>query len=198
MKRDEAIRIFQAQGGLLRTTEAIGLGIHQRTLYQLRDSGALEAISRGIYRLTSLPPLANPDLVTVALRVPRAVVCLISALAHYEVTDEIPHEVQIALPRGTKKPRLDYPPIRVHQFTGAALTAGVEHVRLDGVQVQIYSLAKTVADCFRFRNSLGTGVAVQALGQAIRRKGVSPAEILKFSRLCHIETVILPYIEGVS
>ncbi len=178
-------------------TQALALGINRRTLYRLRDEGQLERVTRGVFRLSSLPPLSNPDLVTVVLRAPKAVVCLVSALAHHGVTTQIPHEVQVALPRGTKKPKLDYPPIQVHQFTGAALTEGVDVIEIDGIPVQIYSLAKSVADCFRFRSTVGTDVAVEALKEAVRNQGSPPAQLLKYARVCNVETVMLPYLEGV-
>ena len=114
---ENAIEIFRAHQGVLRTGEALELGIHPRDLYRLRDEGLIEALSRGVYRLTELPPLSDPDLVTVALRVPRAIVCLISALAFHELTEQVPHEVQIALPRDTKTPVLDHPPIRVFRMS---------------------------------------------------------------------------------
>ncbi len=193
-----AVEVFQQHGGLLRTKQALALGIHPRTLYRLRDQGVVDQISRGVYRLASLPELAHPDLVAVALRVPRAVVCMVSALSYHDATGEVPHEVQIALPRGTKSPRLDHPPVRVFRFSGRALTEAIEVVRLDGVDVRIYSLAKTVVDCFRFRNKLGTDVAVEALAEAIRRKRVRPAAILRIARLCRIETVILPYMQAMQ
>ena len=197
MGTDDTIETFRKNGGLLRTTQALGLGVHPRTLYRLRDEGILECISRGVFRLSEFPPLTNPDLVTVALRIPKAVVCLVSALAHHGVTTQIPHEVQIALPRGTKKPKLDYPPIQVHQFTGSALTEGVDVVEIDSVPVRIFNLAKSVADSFRFRSTIGTDVAVAALKDAVRSKGVSPALLLKYARACNVESVMLPYIEGV-
>jgi len=178
-------------------TQALALGINRRTLYRLRDEGQIERVTRGVFRLSSLPLLSNPDLVTVVLRVPKAVVCLVSALAHHGVTTQIPHEVQIALPRGTKKPKLDYPPIQVHQFTGAALTEGIDIVDIDGIPVRIYNLPKSVADCFRFRSTLGTDVAVEALKEAVHRKGIPPAQLLKYARVCNVETVMLPYLEGV-
>ena len=118
--------LFRQQGGMLRTTEAIALGIHPRTLYQLRDAHRLVAVSHGLYRLADLPELANPDLIPVATRIPQAVICLISALAFHEITTEIPHEVSIALPRTVKRPRLDYPALRVFWFSAAALTVGIE------------------------------------------------------------------------
>ena len=193
----QAIESFRAHGGVLRTRDALRLGIHPRTLYRLRDEGLVIAVSRGFYRLAALPDLSHPDLVTVALRVPRAVVCLVSALAYHDATSEIPHEVQIALPRHTKTPRLDFPPIRVFRFSGPALSEGIKQVKIDNVDVRVYELPKTVVDCFRFRNNLGLDVAIEALTQAIRRKGVRPAEVLRCARLCRIESVILPYVEAI-
>lgn len=195
---DRAIKTFREHAGLMQTKDALDLGIHPRTLYRLRDEGVVVQVSRGIYRLASLPPLSQPDIAAVALRVPRAVICLTSALAYHDVTSEIPHEVQIALPRRTKTPRLDFPPIRVFWFSGPALSEGIEVVEIDGVDVRVYDLPKTVVDCFRFRNKIGLDVAVAALNEAIKRKGVSPAELLRYARLCRIESVLLPYLEAIQ
>jgi len=193
-----ALRQFRARGGVLRTAEALRLGIHPRTLYLLRDEGRIEAISRGVYRLADLPPLAHPDLVTVALRVPNSVVCLISALAFHEITTEVPHEVQIALPRGTKTPKLDHPPLRVFRFSEPGLSLGVQTVNLDGIDVRIYDPAKTVVDCFRYRNKLGVDVAIEALKLCIERKLARPADLLRYARKCRAERVMLPYIEALQ
>lgn len=192
----QAVEVFRERGGILRTKDALELGVHPRTLYRLRDDGVLEQVSRGVYRLAAMPDLGHPDLVAVALRVPRAVVCLISALAFHDATDEVPHEVHFALPRGSKAPRIDHPPLRVFWFSGPALSEGVEVVQVDGVDLRVYDLPKTVVDCFRFRNKLGLDVAVGALEEALRRKSVRPAEVLRYARLCHIESVILPYVEA--
>jgi len=193
-----ALEVFRQHGGTLRTGDALALGIHPRILYRMRDDRVLEQISRGVFRLASLPGLSHPDLVTVALRIPRGVVCLVSALAYHDATSEVPHEVQIALPRRTKAPKLDYPPLRVFWFSDAALSEGVATVVLDGIEVRIFDLPKTVVDFFRFRNKLGLDVAIEALGQAIRRKGVQPAEVLHYARVCHVERVMLPYIEAIQ
>lgn len=194
----QALRQFRARGGVMRTADALRLGIHPRTLYQLRDQGRIEAISRGVYRLADLPPLAHPDLVTVALRVPNGVVCLISALAFHEITTEVPHEVQIALPRGTKTPKLDHPPLRVFRFSEPGLSLGVQTVKLDGIDVRIYDPAKTVVDCFRYRNKLGVDVAIEALKLCIERKLARPADLLRYARKCRAERVMLPYIEALQ
>ena len=201
MSRDadeRAIEAFREHAGLMQTRDALDLGIHPRTLYRLRDEGVVIQVSRGIYRLASLPPLSQPDIAAVALRVPRAVICLTSALAYHDVTSEVPHEVQIALPRRTKTPRIDFPPIRVFWFSGPALSEGIDVVEIDGVNVRVYDLPKTVVDCFRFRNKIGLDVAIAALKEAIKRKGVRPAELLRYARLCRIEGVLLPYLQAIQ
>ncbi len=193
---ERSARIFRLHGGLLRTSEAIRLGVHPRTLYTMRDAGALERLGRGIYRLSDLPPLANPDLATVALRIPHGVLCLISALAFHEITTQIPHEVYVAIKRGTEPPRLEHPPIRVFWFTGLAFTEGIEIHETDEINVRVYSAAKTVADCFKYRNKLGLDVAIEALGCFLRDRIGSPDELMHFARLNRSSRAIRPYIEA--
>ena len=194
----DAIKLFRGRGGVLRTKEALALGVHPRTLYYMRDASIVEEISRGVYRLASLPPLGEPDLATVALRVPRSVICLVSALSYHQITTQVPREVQIALPRGTKSPVLDYPPIRVFRFSGAAFTAGIETLHLDAVPVRIYRPEKTVADCFRFRNKIGIDVAVEALQLSLKDKHITPAQILRYARICRVQRIMLPYLEALQ
>ncbi|MFQ5569160.1 MAG: type IV toxin-antitoxin system AbiEi family antitoxin domain-containing protein [Rhodothermales bacterium] len=195
-KAAQAEAIFREHGGLLRTSEAIDLGIHPRTLYYLRDTRRLDQVSRGVYRLADLPPLDDPDLVTVATRSSEAVICLISALAFHEITLEVPHEVYIALPRGMRGPELDYPPLRVFHYSGLALSEGIEIHEINSVPVKIYSAAKTVADCFKFRNKIGVDVAVEALKRYLERTDASPRTLLKYARICRVERVMQPYLEA--
>lgn len=190
--------LFRQHGGMLRATEAIALGIHPRTLYQLRDEERLVTVSRGLYRLATLPELAEPDLIPVARRIPQAVVCLISALAFHEITTEIPHEICIALPRTVKRPRLDYPPLRVFWFSGDAMTAGIKEHKIDGVAVKIFEPEKTVADCFKFRNRIGLDVAIQALKLCRERRGSTPRTLLHYARICRVEHVMRPYLEALQ
>jgi predicted transcriptional regulator of viral defense system len=110
---DRAIAVFKQHGGILRTAQALQAGIHPNTLYTMRDVGTFEVVSRGVFRLAGSEPLGNPDLVTVATRVPNGVICLISALAFHQITTQIPHEVHVALKRGAELPRLEYPPIKI-------------------------------------------------------------------------------------
>ncbi|MCA1562050.1 MAG: type IV toxin-antitoxin system AbiEi family antitoxin domain-containing protein [Acidobacteria bacterium] len=192
-----ALGCFRQRGGLLRTSQALKLGIHPRTLYHLRDAGRLDQVSRGVFRLADLPPMADPDLVAVAARVPRGVICLISALHFHGLTLEIPHEVSIALPPATKSPKLDHPPLRVFRFAGGCFTAGVDIHQMDGVAVKIYSPAKSVADAFRFRNRIGLDVAIHALRTVVTERRVKPAEIVRYARICRVERAMRPYMDSV-
>jgi predicted transcriptional regulator of viral defense system len=192
----KAVAIFRRNGGVLRTKDAIRQGVHPRTLYAMRDAGVLERLGRGVYRLADLPPLGNPDLVTVALRVPEGVICLVSALAFHEITTQIPHEVYIALNRGAQPPRLDHPPVRLFWFTGQAFAAGIEKHEMDGVGVRVYGAAKTVADCFKYRNKLGLDMAVESMKLFLRQRRGDPGELLRFARVCRVERAMRPYLEA--
>lgn len=194
----KAEAVFKKHGGMLRTSRALALGVHPRVLYGLREAGRLQQVSRGLYRLTDLPELGNPDLAAVASRVPQGVICLISALAFHGITTQIPHQVDVAVPRGTKQPRLDFPPIRLFRFSSPMFSAGMAVHRVDGVEVRVYNAAKTVADCFRFRNRIGIDVAVEALRLFHARKRAPVRELLKYARLCRVERVMMPYLESLQ
>jgi len=196
-KFEKAAEIFKKHGGVLRTTEALRSGIHPRTLYAMRDSGLLERVSRGVYRLAGSPPLGNPDLVTVATRIPSGVICLISALSFHELTTQIPHEVHVALPSGAEEPRLDHPPIRTYRFAGQSFTEGAETHEVDGVAVRIYSPEKTLADCFRFRNRIGLDTAIEALRSYRERGSIKVDELMRYASICRVKTVIRPYLEAI-
>lgn len=190
--------MFRKGGGVLRTAAAIRAGVHPRDLYALRDAGVLEQVSRGVYRLANLPPLADPDLFTVAARIPKAVVAVVSALHFHGLTTEIPHEVSIALPRGTARPKLEWPPLRVYRFSGAMYRDGIEVHERDGAQLRVYGVAKTIADCFRFRNRLGIELPLEALRTAVHERKVTPAEIQRAARHARVEAVVRPYLESLQ
>ena len=162
----------------------------------MRDAQLIEQNGRGLFRLTNLPPLGEPDLVVVAKRVPSAVVCLISALVIHELTTQIPHSVQIAFPKGKHAPRIKYPPIEVFRFSAAALTAGVETRQFDGTRVRVFSPEKTLADVFKFRNRIGLDVAVEALRNYTRRKKRRLPLVMEFAKTCRVENVMRPYLEA--
>ena len=188
--------IFRKHGGQLRMSEAIAHGITRYMLYSLRDKGVIEQVSRGIYRLVELPPIGNPDLVTVSLRFPNAVICLVSALAYHDITTQIPHDVSVAVPRDSRMPSLDYPPIQAHRFSNEAYKSGIEKHRIDGVYVKVYSPEKTLADCFKFRNKIGMDVVLEALKFYKTRKKFDLGELLKYAKICRVEKVMRPYLEA--
>jgi len=194
----KVIEAFRRAGGVLRTAQALRIGVHRRDLYALRDAGVLESLSRGVYRLAELPPLADPDLVTVATRMPKAVIALVSALHVHGLTTEIPHEVSIGLPRGTARPRLDWPPLRIYRMSGAMFTSGIETHERDGIAIRVYGAAKAVADCFKFRSRVGVEVALEALRTGLAERKFTPAQILSAAKLCRVAAVVRPYLKAVQ
>jgi predicted transcriptional regulator of viral defense system len=195
---DGAIKVFRGRGGLLSSTEAIRAGIHPRVLYAMRDAKLLEPLSRGLYRLSGMPSMENPDLVTVSKRVPGGVLCLISALALHELTTQIPHEVYVALKMGARVPRLDNPPLRVFHFSGKAFTEGIEERKVDGVTFRVYSREKTLADCFKCRNVVGLDTALEALRNYWKSKWKKVDELTRFSKICRVDRVMTPYLEAIQ
>jgi predicted transcriptional regulator of viral defense system len=194
----KAIKLFQRHGGAMRMSEALRLGLSRKTLYAMRDSGDLEQLSRGVYRLKGMPELGNPDLVTVAMRAPRGVFCLISALVYHDLTTQVAHEVYLAVERDSEPPRIEYPPVRLFFFSGPAFHEGIEQPKLDGFRVRIYSPEKTVADVFKFRNKLGMDVALEALRLWRERRGRKVELLLGHARHCRVERVIRPYLEALQ
>ena len=194
-KLKQAEQVFR-QHGILKTSEALEAGIHPRTLYELRDHGVITALSRGIYCLSGRDDVSQPDIVSIALRVPRGVVCLISALSYHNITTEIPHELSVAIPRGVTPARIGYPPVRFFLYGKDVYDAGIETHEINKVSVRIYSAEKTVADCFRFRNKIGLDVAIEALKLVRERKKSSPRQLLHYARICRVERVMKPYLEA--
>jgi len=193
---DAARRVFRRSGGMLRTSEALDHGVHPRTLYAMRDAGVLECLDRGLYRLTDLPPLSDPDLVTVANKIPKSVVCLISALHFHDITTQIPHAVSIAVSRGTEPPRLEYPPIQLYWFSGEAFTAGIQVHHIDKIPVRVYSAEKTLADCFKYRNKIGMDTVLEAVTLYRDQRKPKPRKLIEYAKVCRVENVMRPYLEA--
>ena len=194
--KERPIEIFRKHGGQLRMSEAVKHGITRYMLYSLKAKGIIEQVSRGIYRLVELPPISNPELVTVSLRFPNAVVCLISALAFHDITTQIPHAVSVAVGRNSRIPSLAYPPIQAHRFSNKSYKSGIEAHQIDGVSVKIYCVEKTLADCFKFRNKIGLDVALEALKLYRERNKFKPMELLDYAKICRVAMVMRPYLEA--
>lgn len=191
-----AVSTLKQKGGVLKTSEILKAGIHPSTLYSLVKNGELERISRGVYRLIDNPPLSNPDLILVAKRIPKGVICLLSALSFHDITTHIPHEIHIALSFGAEEPRLEYPPIRTFRFSNRAFTEGIQIHRIDRAKIQVYSPEKTLADCFKFRNTIGLDTAIEALKLYRDRRDMKIDEIMHFAKICRVAKIMRPYLEA--
>ncbi len=152
--------------------------------------------SRGLYRLADAELGSNTDLVQVALRIPKGVICLISALSFHELTTQIPHQVYVALPIDAEKPRLEYPSLRIFWLSQKVYSAGIENRELDGIPVKIYGIEKTIADCFKFRNKIGSDVALEALRDYRKSEDFNIETLLHYARIDRVERVIKPYLEA--
>jgi predicted transcriptional regulator of viral defense system len=193
----QLLRLAEKQP-VLRAKDAAHQGIHTSTLTRLTRSGALEKVGPGRYRLAkNKRRTENHDLAVATAAVPRSVVCLISALQFHAVGTQLPAEVWVAVPRGTRVPRVSAPPIRVVNVSTAVFDLGIEEHRIEGQVVRIYSLARTVADCFRFRNKVGLDVALEALTEAWRSKRLKLAELNRIAKKLRVQRVMQPYLDTV-
>jgi len=192
-----AVEVFEEHGGILATSAALRAGIHPAVFYSMKNAGLLERLSHGVYRLARAPLPADPDLVVIAMRIPRGVLCLISALSFHGLTTQIPHRIDVALPRGSRKPKLEHPPLDVHWFTGRAYTEGIETHDLEGAKLRVYSPEKTLADCFKFRKRIGMDTVLEALRAYRDRQDVRIDELLEYASICRVRETMRPYLEAI-
>jgi predicted transcriptional regulator of viral defense system len=186
------------QLGIVRPGDLEEHGIPRGQLYRLARGGLVARQARGIYAASRHRYTAEHTLAQVAKRVPAGVLCLLTALRFHGLTTQSPAEVWIALPEKARKPRLDYPRLRVARFSGEALSEGIETHRLEGVEVRVYSAAKTVADCFKYRNKIGIDVAVEALRDFSRRHRGGATELARFARICRVTRIMQPYLDSIA
>ena len=192
---ERLLRLTRRRGSITRR-EVVDAGIHTHTLSRLVQAGALERVSRGRYRLPGAPITEHHSLALVAAAAPKAVVCLLSALSFHQIGTQLPHEVWIAVDRRTRAPTLSWPKLRVLRFSGKALTEGIEAHRIEGEQVRVYGVPKTIADIFKYRNKVGLDVALEALREGWRAKRFTMDEIHRYARVCRVERVMRPYLEA--
>jgi predicted transcriptional regulator of viral defense system len=184
--------------GLLRPIDLDEMGVPRMYLTRLTASGRLERIGRGLYRLPDSRLSEHESLAAIATKVPQAVFCLLSALQFHELTTQLPRQVWVAMPRGSHTPKIDYPPVRMVQFSGDAYTQGIEIHERDQVKLRVYSVAKTIADCFKHRNKIGLDVALEALKDARARNMVSADDLWHYAKVCRVANVMRPYLEALE
>jgi predicted transcriptional regulator of viral defense system len=182
--------------GIARVRDLTARGLHPEHLRRLVNKGHLERLNRGVYALVDREITEHHSLVQVAVRAPRSVVCLLSALQFHELTTQMPREVWIAIDRRERTPGMKSPSIQVVRFSGRSFSDGLTEHEIEGVPVRIFDPAKTVADCFKFRNTVGLEVAIQALRDYLQQKRATVDELLYFARICRVERVMRPYLEA--
>ncbi len=186
-----------AQQGLLRVCDLTSRGLHPEYLRRLYQKGLVRREGRGLYIAADAEISMHYGLAQVAKRVSHGVICLLSALSFHEIGTQLPHQVWMAIDRRAAKPKMQLPPLRVMRFSGAALTEGIETYQIEGVPVQIFNLAKTVADCFKYRNKIGLDVALEALKECIRDRRTTMDDLWHFAKVCRMTNVMRPYMEAI-
>jgi predicted transcriptional regulator of viral defense system len=187
-----------AKKGMLRPRDLDSIGVPQVILTRLTARGLLEKVDRGIYRLPESQNSENESLLAIATKVPQAVLCLLTALQFHELTTQLPRRVWIAMPRGSHTPKIAYPPVKMVQFGRDAYSEGIEVFVRDQVKLRVYCVAKTLADCFKHRNKIGLGIALEALKDARAQKKASADDIWRYAKICRVTNVMRPYLEAIG
>ncbi|MBK8915034.1 MAG: type IV toxin-antitoxin system AbiEi family antitoxin domain-containing protein [Phycisphaerales bacterium] len=194
----EKVLRLARQKGILRVRDLAEHGIHPEYLRRLCAAGLLQRSGRGLYLLADGDYSANVTLIEAARRVPHGIICLLSALRFHEIGTQLPHEVWMMIEKRAARPRVDYPSMRFFRASGEAFTSGVARHRIDRAEVAIYGVAKTVADCFKYRNKIGLDVALEALRECLRGKRATIDELWKYARICRVQRVMRPYLEALA
>jgi predicted transcriptional regulator of viral defense system len=194
----QQIRDLARNRGLIRSRDLTAQGLPRIMLTRLVQKGQLTRVGRGLYAIPGRPVSEHGSLAEIGRKHPQAIVCLLSALRVHDLTSQAPFEVWLAIPNKARAPGMDHPPLRIVRFSGAALMDGIEDHRIDGVAVRVTNVARTVADCFKYRNKIGLDVALEALHEAWRTKRVRMDDLHRYATLCRVANVMRPYLEGMS
>jgi predicted transcriptional regulator of viral defense system len=193
--RQKVLKLARRARGVT-AREIAAAGIHRQVLSRLVATGEIERVVRGLYKLPAQPITEHHGLAMAASSVPQGVVCLLSALQFHGIGTQLPSEIWIAMDRRSRRPTLKYPPLRIFRFSGDALTEGVDLHRIEGQSVRVYGVAKTLADCFKYRNKIGLDVALEALREAWRARRFTMDELDHYARVCRVQRVMQPYLEA--
>ena len=194
----EVARELLAAHGILRLAELRSAGVTAATIGRMEKDGEVIRLARGLYQLPDAVLDANHSLAEAAKRIPKGVICLVSALAFHGLTDQLPKKVWMAIGRNDSTPKLSDVPARVLRFSDNYISESVETHRIEDVSVKVFGVAKTVADCFRHRSKVGLSVALEGLQESLRQRKATPAEIAKAADTGGVATVIRPYLEALT
>jgi predicted transcriptional regulator of viral defense system len=198
MKQVEQIVALLTERGVVRPRDLRERGLSVASLYWLHRNGRVMRTGRGLYYLPGADLTEHHTLAEAARRVPHGVICLLSALSFHNLGTQLPFEVWLAVDRKARRPQVDYPPLRIVRFSGQALTEGVEEHLVEGVTIRVFCPAKTVADCFKYRNKIGLDVAVEALRECRSERKCSEADLWRYARICRVANVLRPYLEATA
>ena len=193
-------KVLQMAGksGVVRTSDLTRQGITRVTISRLVSEKKLEKLAHGLYCLPETEFSENESLVIVACRVPQAVFCLLTALQIHNLTTQLPRKVWLAMPKGSHEPKMDYPPLKIVQYSDEAFSDGIEIIESDNIKLRVYNIAKTIADCFKHRNKIGLDVAIEALKEAYSKNKVTVDELWHYAKICRVANVMRPYIEAIQ
>ena len=194
---ENAILEMARKTGVIRACEIREAGLHPEYLRKLCKSGHLIRTSRGLYSLADGDITEHHSFAEACKRIPHGIICLLSALSYHEIGTQNPHQIWMAIDRTMRKPKVDYPPIRIFRFSGPSLKEGIEEKKIEGVSVRVYNPAKTVADCFKYRNKVGIDVAIEALKECWRSRRCEIDKLVHYARICRVSNIIQPYMETI-
>jgi predicted transcriptional regulator of viral defense system len=194
---ENAILEMARKNGVVRAREVREAGLHAEYLRKLCKTGQLIRAGRGLYSLADGDFTEHHSLAEACMRVPHGIICLLSALSYHQIGTQNPHQIWMAIDRAMRKPKVDYPPIRVFRFSGPSLREGIEVKNIEGVSVQVYNPAKTIADCFKYRNKVGIDVAIEALKECWRSRRCTIDELFHYAKICRVRNIMQPYMEAI-
>jgi predicted transcriptional regulator of viral defense system len=186
------------KAGILRSRDLAAHGIPRVYLRMLVERGLIQKVGRGLYVPAGADLTEDHTIAEACKRVPRGVICLLSALRLHGLTTQAPFEVWVAVEGTSRRPRVDYPPLRVVGFSGKAFSERVQERKVEGVPVRVYDPAKTVADCFKFRNKIGQDMALEALRDCWRKKLATMDDLWNAAKVCRVANVMRPYLESLT
>lgn len=196
-KETELIQFLKKKGGMASFSELDKAGFNKAIVKVSLENDNIVRLDRGLYSLSEGISFSNPDYVAISIKIPRGIICLLSALVFHEATNEIPKYIDVAIPRGTHENKIKYPPVKFYRFAPNTWKAGVEKHEIEGHKIKVYSLAKTVADCFKFRNRIGVNIAREALKTAVIEKHTKPKDIMENAKICRVDRIIKPILESI-
>ena len=194
--RTEQILQIAREAGVLRPRDLISYGIPPSYLHRLYNRGLLDRVGRGLYMLPNAEVTEHHTLAEASKRAPQAVVCLLSALRFHGLTSQAPFEIWLAIENKARRPRINDLPCRFARFSDKAFLSGIETHGIDGVPVRVYNPAKTVADCFKYRNKIGLAVALEALRDCLDQRKCTVDDLWRYAKICRVANVMRPYLEA--